>query len=288
MRSSKCVDFWRATCQDLSSSSFHDICSLDFQVPFLPFLSVVEESSEDELTLLRRLRRLSSESELGGLSLGERLCPSLAVDHRRSASLITDPDAPVIVVMSGPCSASSRLSTRYLFFPILPNTGGRRLSFLRLSFWWRGGDTSSSGPNLVVLRYEITRRQFSRDPFQCEVVKPYSGPLFRRGWGGGLSGIRPLAPFGDGGVNSRHAVDLHACDCGGCSGLSQGRVPSICEDQVIWSIGASRRPALEIGLEDWSLCFFRCRSRWVKFPCFVFLDFGSVLSVVVPRMAQLC
>ncbi|GKD26361.1 hypothetical protein Tco_1232575, partial [Tanacetum coccineum] len=34
--------------------------------------SLSEESSEDELTLLRRLRRLSSESELGGLSLGER------------------------------------------------------------------------------------------------------------------------------------------------------------------------------------------------------------------------
>ncbi|GJT61380.1 hypothetical protein Tco_1004913 [Tanacetum coccineum] len=42
---------------------------------FAPRLS--EVSSEDKLTLLRRLRRLSSESELGGLSLEERLCPSL-------------------------------------------------------------------------------------------------------------------------------------------------------------------------------------------------------------------
>ncbi|GJZ23389.1 hypothetical protein Tco_0560848, partial [Tanacetum coccineum] len=39
--------------------------------------SLSEESSEDELTLLRRLRQLSLESKLGGLSLGECLCPSL-------------------------------------------------------------------------------------------------------------------------------------------------------------------------------------------------------------------
>ncbi|GJU07722.1 retrovirus-related pol polyprotein from transposon TNT 1-94 [Tanacetum coccineum] len=39
--------------------------------------SLSEVSSEDELTLLRRLRRLSSESQYLGISLGERLCPSL-------------------------------------------------------------------------------------------------------------------------------------------------------------------------------------------------------------------
>ncbi|GJU29914.1 hypothetical protein Tco_1173503 [Tanacetum coccineum] len=48
----------------------------DFQCP-VSASSLSEESSEDELTLLRRLRRLSLESELGGLSLGECLCPSL-------------------------------------------------------------------------------------------------------------------------------------------------------------------------------------------------------------------
>ncbi|GJZ09729.1 ribonuclease H-like domain-containing protein [Tanacetum coccineum] len=36
---------------------------------------------------------------------------------------------------------------------------------------------------------------------------------------------------------------------------------------------------LETCLEAWSLCFFVCGVRWVKFPCFVILDFGSVLSV---------
>ncbi|GKC36110.1 hypothetical protein Tco_1048494 [Tanacetum coccineum] len=35
---------------------------------------------------------------------------------------------------------------------------------------------------------------------------------------------------------------------------------------------------LEICLEAWSLCFFACGVRWVTFPCFVILDFGSVLS----------
>ncbi|GKC12952.1 hypothetical protein Tco_1009734, partial [Tanacetum coccineum] len=36
---------------------------------------------------------------------------------------------------------------------------------------------------------------------------------------------------------------------------------------------------LEICLEAWSLCFFACGVRWVKFPCFVILGFGSALSV---------
>ncbi|GJY16753.1 leucine-rich repeat, ribonuclease inhibitor subtype protein [Tanacetum coccineum] len=47
------------------------------------------------------------------------------------------------------------------------------------------------------------------------------------------------------------------------------------------SYGALALPeaCLEICLEAWSLCFFACGVRWVKFPCFVILDFGSVLSV---------
>ncbi|GKA68992.1 hypothetical protein Tco_0775056, partial [Tanacetum coccineum] len=47
------------------------------------------------------------------------------------------------------------------------------------------------------------------------------------------------------------------------------------------SCGALTLPeaCLEICLEAWSLCFFACGVRWVKFPCFVILDFGSVLSV---------
>nr|GEV87457.1 hypothetical protein [Tanacetum cinerariifolium] len=44
--------------------------------------SLSEESLEDELTLLRRLRRLSSKFELGGLSLRERRRPSLSWKSR--------------------------------------------------------------------------------------------------------------------------------------------------------------------------------------------------------------
>ncbi|GJY16737.1 hypothetical protein Tco_0387159 [Tanacetum coccineum] len=36
---------------------------------------------------------------------------------------------------------------------------------------------------------------------------------------------------------------------------------------------------LETCLEAWSLCFFACGVRWVKFPCFVILDLCSVFSV---------
>ncbi|GJT65520.1 hypothetical protein Tco_1017000 [Tanacetum coccineum] len=34
---------------------------------------------------------------------------------------------------------------------------------------------------------------------------------------------------------------------------------------------------LETCLEAWSLCFFACGVRWVKFPCFVILDFAVFL-----------
>ncbi|GJX17847.1 hypothetical protein Tco_0218679 [Tanacetum coccineum] len=54
----------------MSSSSRY--LFLDFQCP-VSASSLSEVSSEDTLTRLRRLRRLSSESELGGLSLEERL-----------------------------------------------------------------------------------------------------------------------------------------------------------------------------------------------------------------------
>ncbi|GKG49371.1 hypothetical protein Tco_0515823, partial [Tanacetum coccineum] len=46
------------------------------------------------------------------------------------------------------------------------------------------------------------------------------------------------------------------------------------------SCGALALPeaCLEICLEAWWLCFFACGVRWVKFPCFVILDFGTILS----------
>ncbi|GJV14377.1 hypothetical protein Tco_1359700 [Tanacetum coccineum] len=73
MRRVKASTFWRRHGRDMSSSSRY--LFLDFQCP-VSASSLSEVSSEDTLTRLRRLRRLSSESELGGLSLEERLCPS--------------------------------------------------------------------------------------------------------------------------------------------------------------------------------------------------------------------
>ncbi|GKG03206.1 hypothetical protein Tco_0310842, partial [Tanacetum coccineum] len=76
MRRINASTLWRRHRRDISSSSSSRYLFLDFQCP-VSASSLSEESSEDELTLLRRLHRLSSESELGGLSLGERLYPSL-------------------------------------------------------------------------------------------------------------------------------------------------------------------------------------------------------------------
>ncbi|GKF40102.1 hypothetical protein Tco_0120163 [Tanacetum coccineum] len=104
--------FWRRHGRDISSSSRY--LFLDFQCPVSAsslFEESSEESSEDELTLLRRLRRLSSESELGGLSFGECLCPSLLMDIA-TAQPITDADAPVIVFISIQVLQVSRLSTQ--------------------------------------------------------------------------------------------------------------------------------------------------------------------------------
>ncbi|GJU55817.1 hypothetical protein Tco_1229531 [Tanacetum coccineum] len=50
--------------------------------------SLSEVSSEDELTLLRRLRRLSSESVLGDLKLGERLCPNACWGSSRAPAFM--------------------------------------------------------------------------------------------------------------------------------------------------------------------------------------------------------
>ncbi|GKG26609.1 hypothetical protein Tco_0402312 [Tanacetum coccineum] len=55
----------------VNASTFWRCHGRDFQCP-VSASSLSEVSSKDELTLLRCLRRLSSESELGGLSLGER------------------------------------------------------------------------------------------------------------------------------------------------------------------------------------------------------------------------
>ena len=61
----------------MSSSSSSRRRFLDFQCP-VSLSSLSEELLEEELFLLWRLRRFSSESELGGLLLGECCLPSLS------------------------------------------------------------------------------------------------------------------------------------------------------------------------------------------------------------------
>ena len=61
----------------MSSSSSSRRRFFDFQCP-VSLSSLSEELLEEELFLLWRLRRFSSESELGGLLLGERCLSSLS------------------------------------------------------------------------------------------------------------------------------------------------------------------------------------------------------------------
>ena len=77
MRRVNASTFWRRQGRDISSSSSLRCLLLDFKC-HVSLSSLSEESLEDELTLLRRLRRLSSESKLEGLSLGECCRPSLS------------------------------------------------------------------------------------------------------------------------------------------------------------------------------------------------------------------
>nr|GFA00139.1 hypothetical protein [Tanacetum cinerariifolium] len=81
MRRVNASTFWRRHGRDISSSSWLQYPFLDFQCHVSSSL-LFEESLEDKLTLLRRLRRLSSESELGELSLRERRRPSLSWTSR--------------------------------------------------------------------------------------------------------------------------------------------------------------------------------------------------------------
>ncbi|GJS67876.1 hypothetical protein Tco_0682441 [Tanacetum coccineum] len=105
---------------------------------------------------------------------------------------------------------------------------------------------------------------------------PNSRPLFRRGGGGGLVVFVPGTVWG------------------GVVKVARYRPSALVIVAVVWvvprggpiavktrSYGVLALPeaCLEICLEAWSLCFFACGVRWVTFPCFVILDFGSVLSV---------
>ncbi|GKC48982.1 hypothetical protein Tco_1071727, partial [Tanacetum coccineum] len=56
----------------------------------------------------------------------------------------------------------------------------------------------------------------------------------------------------------------------------------------LYGVLALPEACLEICLEAWSLCFFAYGVHWVKFPCFVILGFGSVLSVGSHRWRQSC
>ncbi|GKD19159.1 hypothetical protein Tco_1208317, partial [Tanacetum coccineum] len=57
------------------------------------------------------------------------------------------------------------------------------------------------------------------------------------------------------------------------------KIGSIAVKTISCGVLALPKACLEICLEAWSLCFFACEVRWVGFPCFVILGFGSVLSV---------
>ena len=147
--------FWRRQGRDMSSSSWSRYLPLDFQCP-VSSSSLSEESlgdglmlfrhlcllsSKSELDLLRRLRRLSSESKIEGLSLGEYLRPSLSWTLRLPSLAWALVRNPSFSHSSRYCESVSSSST--IFLSILVNTGCQRLSLSHLLFWWRGGDASS-------------------------------------------------------------------------------------------------------------------------------------------------
>ncbi|GJX19485.1 ribonuclease H-like domain-containing protein [Tanacetum coccineum] len=173
----------------------------------------------------------------------------------RLPSLSTDADGHDIILMSVQVLQVSRLCTQ---------------NFLSDSTkYWRGPSSRS-------LRYEITGASSVAPPSLCEGCQTLLGPLFRRGGGGGLVVFVPGTVWGG-------VVKVARCS------------PFVLVIVVVvWvvprggpivvktrSCGALALPdaCLEICLEAWSLCFFARGVRWVKFPCFVILDFGSVLSV---------
>ncbi|GJZ21795.1 hypothetical protein Tco_0558834 [Tanacetum coccineum] len=119
------------------------------------------------------------------------------------------------------------------------------------SFWVAAMESSSSSGSEVI--YPNHSAAVQSGPLQCGVVSPNSGPLFRHydGWEVGRSVVFVHgSPFEDGW--------LKAATLGLLIDLSRGVVRS-----------AS------------SLCGVRLG----KVSCFVILDFGSVLSVLVRRMA---
>ncbi|GJW13310.1 hypothetical protein Tco_0017443 [Tanacetum coccineum] len=141
--------------RDISSSSSSRYLFLDFHVRVSAPRCPEESSEERAYSSSARVLRLPRSPELGGLSLGERLCHKPAVTTRL-AQPITDCDAPVIVcAMSVQVLQVSRLSTR---------------NFLSDSteYWRSTGDQSPRS-----LRYEITScRQFRPHPYNHAVDLP--------------------------------------------------------------------------------------------------------------------
>ncbi|GKA96976.1 reverse transcriptase domain-containing protein [Tanacetum coccineum] len=115
-------------------------------------------------------------------------------------------------------------------------------------------------------------------PSSVRLSASNSGPLFRRGRGGGSVVFVPSTVWGG-------VVKVARCRPSALVIVAVGWVvPRGGPIAVkIRSCGVLTLPeaCLEICLEAWSLCFFACGVRWVKCPCFVILDFGSVLSVVI-------
>ncbi|GJV42792.1 hypothetical protein Tco_1427328 [Tanacetum coccineum] len=267
MRRVKASTFWRRHGRDkvFRSSSFHDYV-LGFPVsPFHSASSVFRVSFEDNLTLLlRRLRRLSHESELEDVSPTRwSAFASLACDNATVAQPIKAADLPVHCIHECPILQVSCLSTQTLLFRFYQITGGRRLSFKALSLSGARPKVSSiwilinSAPPISV-----------RDPFSCEVVSPNTGPLFRDGWGWRLGVFVPLAAVLSSGVNSTCKIfwSLDSVRLAGCP--QDGPVAGKDQDQMAY--WCFHRPLLETCLSLVTLppASCHCGDGWVVFPCF--------------------
>ncbi|GJR64288.1 hypothetical protein Tco_0245691 [Tanacetum coccineum] len=102
-------------------------------------------------------------------------------------------------------------------------------------------------------------------PFQCEVVSPNSGPLFRRGGGGGSVVFVP-GTVGEG-CEKVARCSFRDLRLMGLSGCPQDHGP-ITVRPIMWRIALQR--LLRDMSEAWALCFLRSGVRWV---CFLALSF---------------
>ncbi|GJW70461.1 hypothetical protein Tco_0127378 [Tanacetum coccineum] len=153
------------------------------------------------------------------------------------------------------------------------------------TFWRRHGWDISSSSSSRYLFLDFQWRQFSRDPFSVRLFSPYFGTLVSKGGGGGLVVFVPGTVWG--GVVKVARCRPSALVIVVVVWVVPRGGPIAVKTRSLWRNWCLPEACLEICLEAWSLCFFACGVRWVKFPCFVILDFGSVLSVGSPRLGPI-